>query len=123
LLALLQSVTSSKVGILLMVNVFMVVMGMLMDDVSAVMLCTPILLPVVTAIGVHPLHFAAILGVNLGLGTITPPTAPVLYLSGRLNGAAVNGMLYPTLVLICFGWLPVLLLTTFVPDLSLLLPE
>jgi len=123
LLALLQSVTSSKVGILLMVNVFMVVMGMLMDDVSAVMLCTPILLPVVTAIGVHPIHFAAILGVNLGMGNITPPTAPVLYLSGRLNGAAVNGMLYPTLVLICFGWLPVLLLTTFFPDLSLLLPR
>jgi len=123
LLELLTSITSSKIGILFILNIFMVIMGMLMDDVSAVMLCTPILLPIATAIGVHPIHFAAILGVNLGMGNITPPCAPVLYLSGRLNGAAISDTLKPTLQLIAFGWMPVLFFTTYFPGLSLWLPR
>jgi tripartite ATP-independent transporter DctM subunit len=123
LLRLLGSITSSKVGILLMLNVFMVVLGMLMDDVSAVMLATPILLPIAQHIGVDPIHFAAILGVNLGMGNITPPCAPVLYLSGRLNGAAANESMMPTLKMIAFGWIPVLLVTTYWPDFSLFLPR
>ncbi|MEG1798918.1 MAG: TRAP transporter large permease, partial [Synergistaceae bacterium] len=80
----LLSITDNKLLILLLVNIFMVIIGMIMDDVSGILLCTPILLPVVTALGVHPIHFAAILGVNLGMGNITPPTAPMLYLSGRI---------------------------------------
>lgn len=123
LLELLTSITKSKIGILFILNIFMVIMGMLMDDVSAVMLCTPILLPIAQAIGVHPIHFAAILGVNLGMGNITPPCAPVLYLSGRLNGAAISETLMPTMTLIGFGWIPVLFLTTYVPELSLWLPR
>ena len=106
-----------------MVNIFMVVMGMLMDDCSGVLLVTPILLPVVTAIGVSPIQFAAIVGVNLGMGNITPPTAPLLYLAGRVADAEVKDMLRPTLALIVFAWLPTLILTTYVPQLSLFLPK
>jgi len=119
----LLSVTENKYIILLMINVFMVIIGMLMDDVSGILLCTPILLPVVTGIGIHPVHFAAILGVNLGMGNITPPTAPMLYLSGRVCGAKINKMLSPTMILIIFAWIPTLILTTFVPALSLTLPK
>ena len=84
---------------------------------------TPILLPIVTSLGVHPVHFAAILGVNLGMGNLTPPTAPMLYLSGRICNAKINTMLKPIMVLLIFAYLPVLLLTTFVPALSLTLPK
>ncbi len=119
----LLSITENPVIILLMVNVFMIIIGMLMDDASGILLCTPILLPVVVALGVHPIHFAAILGVNLGMGLITPPTAPMLYLGCRVCKARVNDMLFPTMMFIIFAWLPTLLLTTFVPDLALTIPK
>ncbi|WP_207260544.1 TRAP transporter large permease [Desulfovibrio sp. Huiquan2017] len=115
----LTSISENRVVILLMVNVFLLIMGMLMDDVSGILLGTPILLPLVTQIGVDPIHFAAIMGVNLGMGNVTPPTAPLLYLSGRISGAQVTEMLRPTLYLLLFAWLPTLLLTTFVPEVSL----
>lgn len=106
-----------------MLNLFMVVMGMLMDDTSCTILLTPILLPVATSLGLTPFHFAAILGVNIGMGNITPPTAPLLYLSGRITGAQVKDMLKPTLLMICFAWLPTLILTTYCPLFSEILPR
>ena len=118
----LLSITDNKYIILIMVNLFMIIIGMLMDDVSGILLCTPILLPIVTGVGVHPVHFAAILGVNW-YGNITPPTAPMLYLSGRVCRAKVNAMLPPTMILIIFAWIPTLILTTFIPELSLMLPK
>jgi len=119
----LLSITDNKYIILIMVNIFMIIIGMLMDDVSGILLCTPILLPIVTGIGIHPVHFAAILGVNLGMGNITPPTAPMLYLSGRVCNAKINKMLSPIMILIIFAWIPTLILTTFIPELALTLPK
>lgn len=119
----LTSISSNKYVLLLMLNLFMVFVGMLMDDVSAVLLSTPMLLPLAVELGISPIHFAAIVGVNLGLGNITPPTAPLLYLSGQLNGARINQTLTPTLWIILLAWIPTLLLTTFFPKLSLYLPH
>lgn len=119
----LLGITDNKFIILFMVNIFMIIIGMLMDDVSGILLSTPILLPIVTGIGVHPVHFAAILGVNLGMGNITPPTAPMLYLSGRVCGAKINKMLSPIMIFIIFAWIPTLLLTTFIPEISIALPR
>ena len=101
----------------------MVIIGMLMDDVSAVLLTTPILLPVVMQLGITPVHFAAIVGVNLGMGNVTPPTAPLLYLSGQLNGAKTHQTLTPTLYILTFAWLPTLVFTTYLPVLSQWLPS
>jgi len=119
----LTSISENKYVLLLMLNVFMVIIGMLMDDVSAVLLSTPMLLPLAVELGLSPIHFAAVVGVNLGLGNVTPPTAPLLYLSGQLNGASISQTLPTTLYLIVFAWIPTLLVTTFVPELSLWLPK
>lgn len=119
----LAGISENKIVILLMLNVFMIIIGMLMDDVSAVLLVTPILVPVVVSLDVSPVHFAAIVGVNIGMGNITPPTAPLLYLSTQLSGAAVGDTMRTTFYLIVFAWLPTLLLTTYVPALSLWLPR
>lgn len=119
----LLSIVDNPYVILIMINIFMVIIGMLMDDVSGILLCTPILLPIVVGIGVHPVHFAAILGVNLGMGNITPPTAPMLYLSGRICKAKINKMLSPTMLFIIFAWIPTLLITTFIPEVALWLPR
>ena len=107
----------------MLINLFMVILGMLMDDVSGILLGTPILLPLVVKLGVDPIHFTAIMGVNLGMGNITPPTTPLLYLAGRIGGAPVNEMMRPTIYLILFAWIPTLLLTTYIPNIALYLPS
>jgi len=116
-------ISESKMVLLILINIFMVIIGMLMDDVSGTLLCTPVLLPLVVSLGISPIQFAAILGVNLGMGNITPPTAPLLYLGGRVTKTPINKMLRPTLVMIVFAWIPTLILTTYVPQLSLFLPK
>lgn len=120
---LVYSVSENPIIILLMVNVVMILIGMLMDDISGLLLSTPILLPIVQGVGMDPIHFAAVLGVNLGMANITPPTAPLLYLGAKITKTPVSSMLLPTLIFIIFAWLPTLALTTFVPEIALWLPE
>lgn len=116
------SVTDNRWGILLMINLFLFVLGMLMDDTSGTLLATPILVPIIKELGFSPVHFAAILAVNLGMGNITPPVAPLLYFSSRIIKAPLKEMLRPTAVYFLFAWLPTLLLVTFVPAISTWLP-
>ena len=123
ILSALTAVSENKIVILIMINLFMIILGMLMDDCSATVLATPILLPIVVSLGVSPIHFVAILGVNIGMGNVTPPTAPLLYLSGRIAGAELKDMLGPDMALIIFAWLPTLVLTTYIPAYGLLLPR
>ena len=117
------SISDNPIIILLMVNLVMILIGMLMDDISGLLLSAPLLLPIVTSVGMDPIHFASVLGVNLGMANITPPTAPLLYLGARVTGVSVNEMMKPTLIMIFFAWLPTLMLTTFVPATALWLPE
>jgi tripartite ATP-independent transporter DctM subunit len=119
------SMTSNPIVLLIIVNVFLIIIGMIMDDVSALLLTTPMLLPIVTsaAMGVDPVHFAAIMAVNLGLGCVTPPCAPFLYLGSRVNNTPVNEMLGPTMVFIAFAWIPTLIITTYIPETALFLPR
>lgn len=117
------SVSDNPLVILLMVNLVMILVGMLMDDISGLLLSTPLLLPIVQDVGMDPIHFAAVLGVNLGMANVTPPTAPLLYLGSRVTETPVNKMLAPTFIFILFAWLPTLALTTFIPDIALFLPD
>ena len=72
--------------------------------------------------GVDPFQFAAIIATNLGMGLITPPTAPILYFAALLGKTPLGPMLNPTLVFVFMAYLPVVLLTTFLSALSLALP-
>ncbi len=121
--ALVFSISENPIVVLLMVNLVMILIGMVMDDISGLLLSAPLLLPIVTSVGMDPIHFAAVLGVNLGMANITPPTAPLLYLGARVTNTPVNKIIFPTLVFIAFAWIPTLLLTTFVPEIALWLPN
>jgi len=123
LLSILINISPNKYFILLMINLVMIFCGMLMDDGSAIMLCTPLLLPLAREIGVHPIQFAAILGVNLGMGLVTPPVAPMLYFASQIGKSPVNEMFVPTAKFILFAWIPTLILTTLFPSISLTLPR
>jgi len=108
---------------LLMVNLFLIFLGMIVDDFTGTLLAAPLLFPLMQHLGVHPVHFAAILGTNLGLGNVTPPMAPILYLAGRVGNVSIDQMIKPALIFMIFGAVPVVLITTYWPDLSLFLPR
>jgi tripartite ATP-independent transporter DctM subunit len=115
------SLSDNRIVILLMINVLLLVLGTLMDMAPLILIMTPILLPVVKAIGVDPVHFGMIMMVNLGLGLITPPVGGVLFVGAavaKLRIEQVVKALYPF-----FGALLLVLgLVTYVPALSLWLP-
>jgi len=123
MIAMISEVTENYYVTLLMVNLFLILLGMIVDDFTGTLLAAPLLFPLMTHIGVHPIHFAAILGTNLGLGNVTPPTAPILYLAARIGNVSVDKMIKPALVFMVCGALPVVLVTTYWPDLSLFLPR
>lgn len=119
----LHSISDNKYFILLFINIVLVILGMIMDDTSSMLLSVPILMPIAKSFGIDPIHLAAIMGMNLGLGLITPPCAMMLYFGGRVSGVPVSEMMKPTLIFIAFAWVPTLLLTTYIPELSLWLPR
>lgn len=117
------SFSSNKIIILLIINLLFVVLGMLVTDLVSIMLVVPLLLPLVTQLGIDPVHFGAITITNLAMGTVTPPYATVFYLGLRFGGARLEEGLKPLLIMIVFAYLPVLILTTYIPELSLALPR
>ena len=122
-LHLFYSISTNPIVVMMMINLFLVLMGMLMDDISVVVLTTPILLPIILDLGFNPVHYAAIVGVNTALGCITPPAAPVLYLSGRVGGAPINEIMKPALTFMLLCWVPVLIVTAYIPKVCLFLPH
>jgi tripartite ATP-independent transporter DctM subunit len=113
----------NQVVTLLMLNIILLLMGMMMNDLSGTVLSAGLLWPIAQTAGVDPYHFAAITGVNLGLGTVTPPTAPMLFLAGRIGQCTAGEYIRPALVLMWAGMLPVLALTTYWPELCLFVPR
>lgn len=117
------SITDNKVLILLMINLILLLIGMIVDDVSGSVLAAIVLLPVATEIGVHPIHFAAIVGTNLGLGNVSPPCAPMLYMAAGVSKLTLDKYVGITLKFLLLGHLPMVLVVTFIPELSLALPR
>lgn len=123
LVDLTMSITDNKYVVMIMLNLVLVILGMLMDDGSAIVLSTPLLLPIALSIGIDPVHYAAIMGVNLGMGLVTPPCAPMLFLGSSVARAEASKAFLPSFQFIAFAWLPTLILTTFIPQISLWLPH
>lgn len=124
LMRFLTSFSENKIVLLMIFNVILLITGMIMDDASALILAAIVYMPAATSVGIHPIHFGAICGVNLGMGLITPPVAPLLYMGGMVGGNLELKEYYkPTLYAIIFGYIPVILLTTYVPFIALALPN
>lgn len=119
----LEGFSVSKNVVLLGVNILLLIMGMFMDDTSAMLLTAPILIPVLQEFGVDPIQFAGIIGVNLGVALLTPPTAPCLYFGSKVMGMDIVSMLPTTLKILVFAYMPTLILTTYIPGITLWLPK
>ncbi|MFV0476088.1 MAG: TRAP transporter large permease, partial [Pikeienuella sp.] len=118
-----QSIASNPISALLIVNLVLIIAGALMDDVSVTVVIAPLFLPLVAANGVDPVHFAAIVACSVVIGANSPPVAPMLFLSCKICRAPVLQAVGPALGLMGFVALPVMLLTTFWPGLSLAIPR
>ena len=120
--ALFTALSSEPWVILLCVNIMLLVLGTLMDMAPLILILTPILLPVMKTIGVDPVHFGMIMMVNLGIGLITPPVGAVLFVGSavaKLKIEQVVRAMKPFFVILLF----VLVLVTYVPQISLWLPR
>ncbi|BBB26695.1 TRAP transporter large permease [Amphritea japonica] len=120
--ALLQ-VSDNKYVLLFLINILLLLIGMIVDDISGSVLAAIIFLPIINQLGIDPIHFAAVVGVNLGLGNVSPPCAPMLYMAGGVGKLSLDRYIKPTLKFLCLGHLPMVFLVTFVPELSLFLPK
>ena len=114
--------TNSPVIILLIMNVILLIVGCFMDPTPAVLIFTPIFLPIVQTWGMHPVHFGLMMIMNLCVGTLTPPVGAILFAGCRTHGVKIEQiikMLLPFFIVILVS----LLLITYVPDLSMFIPK
>lgn len=114
------SITENKYLFLLMLNLVLIVVGMFMETNTAILLLAPILAPAAVAYGVDPVHFAAIMLLNLEIGMITPPFACNIFVACKMANLTMDKVLSPVLQFIAVC-IPVLIATTYIPQLALLL--
>ncbi len=86
-----------------------------MDDISVTVIISPLLLPLMMKIGVHPVHFASIVATSVVIGANSPPTAPILYMACRIGECEIHETVGPAVILMAFIALPVALVTTYLP--------
>ena len=111
---------SNKIIILIVINIFLLLVGMVMDTTPAILILTPILLPITTSVGIDSIHFGIIMVVNLAIGFITPPIGINLFVASSLVDIPVFEIAKCVLPLIGY-FIVALLLITFIPGLSLCL--
>ncbi len=118
----LTAFTDNRYTILLLINVLLLILGTLMDMAALLLILTPILLPVVKAVGVDPVHFGMIMIVNLGVGLLTPPVGSVLFVGSAIGKLPIEQVVKALMPF--FGLLLIVLaIITYVPALSLWLPR
>jgi tripartite ATP-independent transporter DctM subunit len=115
------NISDNKYAFLFMVNILLLVLGTFMDLAPMLLICTPIFMPIIAKLGIHPVHFGMVMILNLGIGLITPPVGPTLFVGcavGKVTMEQVSKELWPFYGAMCMA----LLLVTYVPALSLWLP-
>ncbi len=115
------SISSNPVVILLLIASILLVLGCFMDPTPAVLIFTPILLPIVVAMGIHPVHFGIMMVLNLSIGTITPPVGPILFIGAKVADISIEAVTRRLLPFFA-ALLLVLFMVIFTPGLSMWLP-
>jgi tripartite ATP-independent transporter DctM subunit len=114
-------ISENKYVFLMLVNILLLILGTFMDLAPMLLICMPIFMPVILKLGIDPVHFGMIMILNLGIGLITPPVGPTLFVGcaiGKVTMEQVSKELWPFYGAMCFA----LLLVTYIPAISLWLP-
>ncbi len=119
--ALMLSVTQSPVALMLIITVIVLVIGCFMETIAAITILTPVLLPVAVSLGIDPVHFGIIMILNLMIGLLTPPIGMVLYVLSKVADVPFERCVAATAPFL-IPLVAVLLLLTFIPELTMWLP-
>jgi tripartite ATP-independent transporter DctM subunit len=114
--------TSNRIILMILINIMLLLLGTIMDMAPLILITTPILLPVVTSIGIDSVHFGIILMLNLGIGLCTPPVGSTLFVGcaiGKISIEEVTKTIWPFYL----AMVGVLILVTYVPDIAMWLPR
>ena len=114
--------TESKVLILLVINMILLAVGTFMDMTPAVLIFTPIFLPVAVQLGIDPIHFGMIMVLNLCIGLCTPPVGSVLFVGCGIANTTIAKLIKP-LLLFYLAMIGALILVTYIPQISMFLPK
>ena len=114
--------TDNMIVILIIMNIVLLIVGTFMDPTPAILIFTPIFLPIVLQFGMDPVHFGIMVVFNLSIGTITPPVGPVLFVGARVAKMKIEQVIKPLIPFFAVT-VAVLLLVTYIPALSLWLPS
>ena len=112
----------SKIVVLLVINLFLLFAGMIMDTVPCILILAPIMLPIVQQYGVDPIHFGVVMTVNLAIGFVTPPIGTNLFVANSLTKIPITRIAknaIPFIVMFLFA----LMLITYIPQITLFLPD
>ena len=121
--AMLLELTDNRIVLLLIINVALLILGTFMDATPAILIFTPILMPICTGMfGMDPIHFGVMMIFNLGIGNITPPVGCVLFVGSAVGGVKIEKVI-PFLLPVFAVLFGVLMLVTYIPSLSLFLPR
>jgi len=116
------AISNNRIIVLLIINIFLLLLGTFMDITPAILIFTPIFLPVVMRLGVDPIHFGLIMIMNLCIGLCTPPVGSVLFVGCGIAGTRIGQVIRP-LIPLFLAMLVSLLLVTYIPEISLFLPK
>ncbi|MFV0503348.1 MAG: TRAP transporter large permease [Lachnospirales bacterium] len=115
-------VTDNPIILALLLNIILLLLGCIMDMAPIILIATPILLPIATSIGIHPIQFGIMMILNCGIGLLTPPVGAVLFIGSAVSKEPMEKVVKATLPFyICM--IITLLLITFIPQICLFLPE
>lgn len=118
----LLDISDNPMVILLIINLILLIVGVFMDMTPAVLIFTPIFLPIVTAMGVDPTHFGIIMVLNLSVGLCTPPVGSVLFIGCSVANIKIDKVIKPLLPMF-LAMVIVLLMVTYIPEISLWIPQ
>ena len=118
----LMGISDNKIVILLIINLILLIVGVFMDMTPAVLIFTPIFLPIVTGLGLDPIHFGIIMVLNLSVGLCTPPVGSVLFIGCSVANVRIEKVIKPLLPMFLV-MIIALLLVTYIPEISMWLPK
>lgn len=120
--AFLLSITTSKIGIMAIINIIILILGMFMESGSIIVMCTPIVVPIITNLGINPIHFGIMFVINTMIGGVTPPVGLLMYITNDIAGISMNEYIkhaWPFFIALVFA----LLMTMFFPAVATWLPN
>lgn len=116
------AISENPIIVLLVINIILLILGTFMDMAPMVIICTPVLLPVVKAFGIDPVHFGVVMILNAGIGLNTPPVGTVLFVGCAVGGISIREAMR-TIWPFFGASIAVLMAVTYIPALSLWLPS